>query len=65
VKSVAAEHGVKRGRASLIGGTAVGFAVLVLWLALARDLGVAGGAADAAGVLVSAGIAAWIRLADL
>jgi hypothetical protein len=62
---VAAEQGIKRGRASLIGGVAVGVAVLGLWLALARELGVAGEAVDTAGVLVSAGIAAWIRLADL
>ena len=62
---MAAEQGIKRGRASLIGGVAVGVAVLGLWLALARELGVAGGAVDTAGVLVSAGIAAWIRLADL
>jgi hypothetical protein len=56
---------IKQGKASLIGGIAVGFAVLVLWTAIAHEL-----AADtiptlAAGVLVAGGIATWIRLADL
>ncbi len=56
---------IKRGRASLIGGIAVGAGVFALWVALARDLGAAGGATIAAGLVVAAAIAAWIRIADL
>jgi hypothetical protein len=56
---------VKTGKASLIGGIAVGIAVLVLWTAVAHELAADGVATIAAGVLVAAGIAAWIRLADL
>jgi hypothetical protein len=56
---------IKPGKASLIGGIAVGVAVLVLWAAIAHEL-----AADTvpvliAGVLLAAGIATWIRVADL
>jgi hypothetical protein len=56
---------IKPGKASLIGGVAVGVAVLVLWTAIAHEL-----AADTvpvliAGVMVAAGIATWIRVADL
>jgi lipopolysaccharide export LptBFGC system permease protein LptF len=56
---------IKPGRASLIGGIAVGIAVFVLWVALARDLGVAGAWPVAAGLVLASGIAAWIRIADL
>jgi len=56
---------IKTGKASLIGGIAVGIASFVLWTAIARELG-----ADSApwlilGLLVSGGIATWIRVADL
>ncbi len=56
---------IKYGKASLIGGIAVGIAVLVMWTAIAHEL-----AADTiptllAGVLVASGIATWIRVADL
>jgi hypothetical protein len=56
---------IKQGKASLVGGIAVGVAVLVLWAAIAHEL-----AADTiptlvVGVLVAGGIATWIRLADL
>jgi hypothetical protein len=56
---------IKPGRASLIGGIAVGVAVFALWVALARDLGAGGGGTIAAGAVVAAAIAAWIRIADL
>ena len=56
---------IKRGRASLIGGIAVGIAVFVLWVALARDLGVVSAWPVVAGLVVASGIATWIRLADL
>jgi len=56
---------IKQGKASLVGGIAVGFAVLVLWTGIAHEL-----AADTVpiliiGLLVAAGIATWIRVADL
>ena len=56
---------IKQGKASLIGGIAVGIAVLALWIAIAHELAADGVASIAVGVLVAAGIAAWIRLADL
>jgi lipopolysaccharide export LptBFGC system permease protein LptF len=56
---------IKPGRASLIGGIAVGVAIFVLWTAIARQL-----QADQAlwlilGLVVAAAVAIWIRLADL
>ena len=56
---------IKKGRASLIGGIAVGIAVLVLWVAIARDLGLTSPATLLAGFLAAIAVAAWIRLADL
>ena len=56
---------IKQGKASLIGGIAVGIAVLVLWVAITRELAVDDAAGIAVGVLVAAGVAVWIRLADL
>ena len=62
---VAGVQRIKQGKASLIGGIAVGVAVLVLWTAIAHELAADGVVAIAVGVLVAAGIAAWIRVADL
>ncbi len=56
---------IKTGKASLIGGVAVGIASLVLWVAVSRELGFSGAAVLGLGVLVSAGVATWIRAADL
>jgi hypothetical protein len=56
---------IKPGKASLIGGMAVGVAVFVLWTAIAHELGADGVVTVAAGVLVASGVAVWIRLADL
>jgi hypothetical protein len=56
---------IKQGKASLVGGIAVGVVSLVLWVAIAHELGADGVAIVIAGVVVAAGIAAWIRLADL
>ena len=56
---------VKTGKASLIGGITVGVAVLVLWSAIAHELGADSVPVLIAGVLVAAGIATWIRVADL
>ena len=56
---------IKPGRASLIGGIAVGVASFVLWAAIAHELDAATPAWLVLGLLVSGGIAAWIRLADL
>lgn len=56
---------LKKGRASLIGGIAVGIGVFGLWVLLARDLGAGGAVSLAAGLLVAAGVGTWIRVADL
>ena len=56
---------VKQGKASLVGGIAVGAAVLVLWTAVAHELASDTAAVLAVGVLVATGIATWIRVADL
>ena len=56
---------IKKGRASLIGGIAVGIAVLALWEAVTRDLGIASTATLVAGLLAAIAVAAWIRVADL
>jgi hypothetical protein len=56
---------IKQGKASLIGGIAVGVAVLVLWTAIAHELAADTVPALIAGVLVAVGVASWIRVADL
>jgi hypothetical protein len=56
---------IKQGKASLIGGIAVGVAVFVLWAAIAHELAGDSVPVLGAGVLVAAGVAAWIRVADL
>lgn len=56
---------IKQGKASLIGGIAVGVAVLVLWWAIAHELAADGVFTLVIGALVAACIATWIRLADL
>lgn len=62
---VAGAQRIKQGKASLVGGIAVGIAVLVLWVAVGHELAADGVATIMVGVVVAAGIAAWIRLADL
>jgi hypothetical protein len=62
---VAGSPRIKQGKASLIGGVAVGLAVLVLWTAVAHELAADSIAIITVGVLVAAGIATWIRVADL
>ncbi len=56
---------VKTGKASLIGGIAVGIAVFVLWTAVAHELAADSVPVIGLGFLVAAGIAMWIRVADL
>jgi hypothetical protein len=56
---------IKPGKASLIGGIAVGIASLVLWAAVAHELGADTVPWLAAGVVVAVAIATWIRVADL
>jgi hypothetical protein len=56
---------LKRGRASLIGGAAVGVCVLALWLGIGHELGVNGVGVGVLGAIVATGIAGWIRAADL
>ena len=62
---MSARTSIKQGKSSLIGGIAVGIAVLVLWTAIAHELAADGIVTVALGVLVAAAIAAWIRIADL
>ena len=56
---------MKTGKASLIGGIAVGIASLAIWVGVTRELGFTGALAVGLGLLVSVGVAAWIRVADL
>ena len=56
---------IKKGRASLIGGIAVGIAVLALWTMIARDLGIASTTTLIAGLGAAVAVAVWIRIADL
>lgn len=61
----ARQSGLKRGPASLIGGIAVGFAVLVLWCAIARNLDRLSFVSVITGAILAAAVAVWIRIADL
>jgi hypothetical protein len=56
---------VTTGNASLIGGIVVGIAVMVLWVAVTRELGFQGTLSLGAGAAVSAAAGIWTRLADL
>jgi lipopolysaccharide export LptBFGC system permease protein LptF len=62
---VAGSQRIKQGKASLIGGIAVGVATFVLWNAVAHELAADSPLAIIAGALVAVGIATWIRVADL
>jgi hypothetical protein len=62
---MSARSSIKQGKSSLIGGIAVGVAVLVLWTAIAHELAADGIVTVVLGVLVAAAIATWIRMADL
>jgi hypothetical protein len=53
---------LKRSKASLIGGVAVGIFVLALWLLLAGN---ASPATVASGLVVAGLVGVWVRLADL
>lgn len=56
---------IKKSRASLIGGMAVGVFVLALWVAILRDIGASGAGPVALGVVTAALIGLWIWRADL
>ena len=56
---------IKTGKASLIGGIAVGIATFVLWTVIAREIGADTIPWMIAGLAVAGGIGAWIRIADL
>jgi hypothetical protein len=56
---------IKPGKASLIGGIAVAVASFILWAAVAHQLGADTSIWLAVGLVVSAGIGTWIRIADL
>ena len=57
--------GIKTSRASLIGGIAVAIGVLVLWQALARDLGLGYFASLLSGAVAGGLAGLWIWRADL
>ena len=56
---------IKRSRASLVGGIAVAIGVMVLWVAIARELQSDGAGAIGLGVVAAALIGLWIWRADL
>ena len=56
---------IKTGKASLVGGIAVGIAGFVLWAAIARELGADTVPWLLGGLVVAVGLGAWIRVADL
>jgi hypothetical protein len=60
-----ARRSIKQGKASLVGGIAVGVASFVLWAAVAHELGADTVPWLGAGLVVAAGVATWIRVADL
>jgi hypothetical protein len=57
--------GIKTGRASLIGGVAVGVASFLLWALITHELGIDTAPLLFCGLLVSAAVGLWIRVADL
>ncbi|MBV1797497.1 hypothetical protein [Siccirubricoccus sp. G192] len=57
--------GIKRSRASLVGGIAVGIGVFALWAAIARDLAADGIGLLALGAVVAGLVGLWIWRADL
>jgi hypothetical protein len=57
--------GIKQGKSSLVGGIAVGIAVMVLWIAIAHELEADNLPTIIVGLLVASGVGAWIRIADL
>ena len=63
--TMAGPQRIKQGKASLVGGIAVGIAVLVLWTVVAHELAADSIAIITVGVILAAGIATWIRVADL
>jgi hypothetical protein len=55
----------KLNNSSLIGGIVVGIACMVLWVAVANELGFDGPVMLVTGLLVSVAAGSWTRLADL
>ncbi|MBL6459240.1 hypothetical protein JMJ55_28360 [Belnapia sp. T6] len=56
---------IKKSRASLVGGIAVGIGVFVLWAAIAKELGAGGAGPLFGGALVGLLVGLWIWKADL
>ena len=56
---------IKKSRASLLGGIAVGIGIFVLWTAIARDVASDGTGPMLLGGAVSILVALWIWRADL
>jgi len=56
---------IKKSRASLVGGIAVGIGVFVLWAAIAQDIGATGSGTTMLGAVVATLAGLWIWRADL
>ena len=56
---------LKRSPASLFGAFVIAFGIFVLWFLVARELGYSDNITLGAGLIVSAAIGVWIRVADL
>ena len=56
---------LKRSPASLFGAFVIAFGVFVLWLLVSRELGFTDTATIALGLVVSAAVGVYIRVADL
>jgi len=56
---------LKRSPASLFGAFVIAFGIFVLWFLVARELGYADNITLGTGLIVSAAVGVWIRVADL
>lgn len=56
---------IKKSRASLVGGIAVGIGIFVLWAAIAQELGAAGVGPLIGGALAGLVVGLWVWKADL
>jgi hypothetical protein len=62
---VSAATRLKRSPASLFGAFVIALGIFVLWFLVARELGHAESVTLVVGLVVSAAIGVWIRVADL
>jgi hypothetical protein len=62
---MAAGRQLKRSPASLFGAFVIALGIFVLWVLVGRELGYTNAVTLGAGLIVSAAIGIWIRVADL